>query len=111
MLDALTNDSTLTISVEVLVTIVGAVGSLGGVYIALQRRIDRLTAEVDDLKNWLAEDWGGGVAKRAGHKQTLESLRRDQERSRGAADEKRRRTGEHAPHKHPTMGPGHDTVT
>ena len=101
--EAITESTTVTISLKVLFSMVGLAGSLIGVYVASLRRDDRLEGRIEDLERWQTDSWGGP----GGHKQILDSLRRWQLEQRGA-DRARGRT--HYDSK-TTLGPGADTIT
>lgn len=101
--EAITEATTVTISLKVLATMFGFAGSLVGVYVASLRRDDRMEGRIVDLERWQNETWGGP----GGHKQELASLRRWQLESRGA-ERVRGRTHDYAK---TTLGPGNDTIT
>jgi len=99
---AITEATTVTISLKVLGTMLGLASSVIGVYVASLRRDDRLASRIDDLEQWHKETWRGP----GGHKQTLDSLRRWQLESRG----ERRARRDSSNHK-VTRGPGESTIT
>lgn len=104
MLDgAITEATTVTISLKVLFTMLGLASSVVGVYLASVRRDDGLSGRIDDLEQWKNETWRG----QGGYKQQVDSLRRWQLETRGER-RARRDSGRH--HK-ATLGPGNDTIS
>lgn len=113
---AITEATTVTISLKVLVTMLGLASSLIGVYVASLRRDDRLASRIEDLERWEREAWGGV----GGFKHQLNSLRKWQSESRGAARARKESSSQayrddpyrdHEPKRHHTLGPGNDTLT
>lgn len=104
---AITEATTVTISLKVLGTMVGFALSLVGVYVSAMRRSDRLDSRIEDLESWLEEEFKGGPTRRGGHQQFLEKMRSWYQRERG----RREAHQESKSNKHKTLGPGHDTIT
>lgn len=113
MLDAISADSMVAVTVGEIFAIAGGAASLVmavvGVYMAGVKRDDAADRKIGDLERWLDEEWKGGQRRKGGHLQTLESLRYDQIHGRGVSASRRESTGEHPTTKNKTRGPGHDT--
>lgn len=114
MLDAISGGSTIAITVGEMFALAGGAASLMvavvGVYQSGLARDSRASARLDDLERFVSDEFKGGPQGRAGYKQQIESLRRDQMEERGATRERRRRhTDADAPVRRHTRGPGSDT--
>lgn len=104
---AITEGTTVTISLKVLATMISFAFSVAGIYWAGKGRDDRLEARIKDLEDWLDQGFNGGPNKTGGHLQTLEKMKVWYEREKGRAQGRRESRDSHSG-KHPPISPGPD---